>query len=161
LRPLGPDVVATHSLRSIDIATLEGPLLVVQFSLLLNMHHYPTTRAHVIEPAVEYKIKRALSFKKQRKTGANPGLQVWSTGSRRSGRFSHKFQLAGWKEHEQRLGLLHFLLQRCQNDNLERGALKTAAAFVFVAPGTVSRLWKEWHLKHTNSLNGEWDMTSG
>ncbi len=63
--------------------------------------------------------------------------------------------------HEQRLGLLHFLLRRHHDDNLERGALAQGAAFVSVAKSTVTRLWKIWVLKHENSVNGEWDVTSG
>ncbi len=30
-----------------------------------------------------------------------------------------------------------------------------------VAKSTVTRLWKNWVLKHENSVNGEWDVTSG
>jgi hypothetical protein len=63
--------------------------------------------------------------------------------------------------YEQRLGLLHFLLQPYDNDTLEWGALAHGAALMSVTRGTVSRLWKGWCLKHTASLNGEWDVTSG
>jgi hypothetical protein len=62
--------------------------------------------------------------------------------------------------HQQLLGLLHFLLQRCQNDSLDRGGSRTGAAFASIAKGAVGRLWREWHLRHTNSINGEWDVTS-
>jgi hypothetical protein len=62
--------------------------------------------------------------------------------------------------YEKRLGLLHFLLNCNQNDTLERGALASGAAFVSVTHGTVSRLWKSLRLKHINSANGEWDVTS-
>ena len=45
---------------------------------------------------------------------------------------------------EQRLGLLHFLLERRQNNSLERGALANGAAFVSVTKVTVAQLWQQW-----------------
>jgi hypothetical protein len=63
--------------------------------------------------------------------------------------------------YEQRLGLLHFLLLHYDNDTLEQGALAHGAALMSVTRGAVSRLWKDWVLKHTASLNGEWDVASG
>jgi hypothetical protein len=63
--------------------------------------------------------------------------------------------------YENRLGLLHFLLNCCHNGTLERGALARAADFLSVVRGTVSQLWNGWVRKQANSLNGEWDVTSG
>jgi hypothetical protein len=62
---------------------------------------------------------------------------------------------------EQRIGLLHFLLKRYQNGNLEQGVLAGAADSLSVVRGTVSRLWNGWVLKQAISLNGEWDVSSG
>jgi hypothetical protein len=61
--------------------------------------------------------------------------------------------------YQKRLGLVHFLLQRDDNDTLDWGALAHGAAFVSVRGGTVSTLWKGWCLKHTASLKVEWDLT--
>jgi hypothetical protein len=63
--------------------------------------------------------------------------------------------------HEQHLGLLHFLLERRQNDSLERGALANGAAFISVTKVTVARPWQQWRFKHENALDGGWDVTSG
>jgi hypothetical protein len=63
--------------------------------------------------------------------------------------------------YEQRLGLLHFLLERRQNNSLERRALANGAAFISVTKVTVTRLWQQFRFKHENALNGGWDVTSG
>ena len=63
--------------------------------------------------------------------------------------------------YEQRLGLLHFLLERYNGDTLERGALAAGAFFVSVVKSAVTRLWRSWVLRHENALNEKWDVTSG
>jgi hypothetical protein len=81
-------------------------------------------------------------------------LNVWSTGLRPS-KILNRNNLT----YQKRLGLLYFLLQRDNNDTLDWGALGHGAAFVSVRCGSVSTLWKGWCLKHTASLNVEWNMT--
>ena len=44
---------------------------------------------------------------------------------------------------------------------LRRGSIRDASVFMYVSPGTVSRLWQSWTVAHTNALNGEWDVTTG
>ncbi len=61
--------------------------------------------------------------------------------------------------HEHRLGLLHFLPQHHQSDTSDRAALRAGAGFASVAEGTVGRPWREWHLRHTNSLDEKSDVT--
>jgi hypothetical protein len=57
--------------------------------------------------------------------------------------------------------LKDFLLERVQDGQLRRNSIRDGAALVSVSIGTVSRLWAKWKVAHANSLNGEWDVTSG
>ena len=61
---------------------------------------------------------------------------------------------------DQRVRLKDFLLERCVNGHLQRGALSEAAIFFSVGISSISRLWKKWCDAHTRALNGSWDVTS-
>ena len=63
--------------------------------------------------------------------------------------------------YEQRLGLLHNLLKRHCNHKLVWSAFLKGADLLSVRATAVILLWKGWLFPHKNSLNGEWDVTSG